>query len=127
MAKETRNDKGVTLIFTRKEAVDIVGLLTAQLADSVLVGNQGGACPTIRTQTSAWTFIYNDQNKNTKSSFWFFDHGEFVVPLTKDKVVILVWALISQITGDCSIDNSIYLESDTATAPGFTLYIEVEH
>lgn len=33
---------------SRKEAADLVGLLTAQLAGVTLIGNQGGACPEIK-------------------------------------------------------------------------------
>lgn len=49
MATEIVRDECNQIIkLTAQEAADIIGLLAAQLADTPLVGNQAGACPTIK-------------------------------------------------------------------------------
>jgi hypothetical protein len=55
MAIETKIDKNHYVQLTRKEAVDIIGLLAAQLANETLIGNQGGACPDIVVQDKGHT------------------------------------------------------------------------
>lgn len=49
MAREIVNSPNeVVLVLNRQEAVNIIGLLGAQLADRPLVGNLAGACPEVR-------------------------------------------------------------------------------
>lgn len=45
MASEIIHEELKVIAMSRKEAVDLIGLLAAQLGDVTLVGNQGGACP----------------------------------------------------------------------------------
>lgn len=49
MAQEELNEKSHIRILklSRKEALDVIGLLAAQLADRPLRGNSGGACPVL--------------------------------------------------------------------------------
>ena len=47
MAEEFDKDRIKTVILSRKEVSDLIGLSAAQLADEPLIGNQAGACPTI--------------------------------------------------------------------------------
>ena len=47
MATEVNHQELKIIAISRKEATDLIGLLVAQLADVTLVGNQGGAAPTI--------------------------------------------------------------------------------
>ena len=53
MARQYSDTYGSILELTRKEATDIIGLLSAQLADEPLIGNHGGACPQIIIETEA--------------------------------------------------------------------------
>lgn len=47
MAREHLHDALKVVLLSSQEAVDLIGLLTAQLAGVPLIGNQGGAFPTI--------------------------------------------------------------------------------
>jgi hypothetical protein len=47
MARLTVERELHVLVLSRQEAVNLVGLLTAQLGDRPLVGNQSGAAPTV--------------------------------------------------------------------------------
>lgn len=45
MASEIIHEELKVIAMSRKEAVDLIGLLAAQLGDVTLSGNHGGACP----------------------------------------------------------------------------------
>lgn len=45
MASEIIHNELKVIAISRKEAVDLIGLLAAQLGDVTLTGNHGGACP----------------------------------------------------------------------------------
>ena len=51
MARQHNDTYGSILELTRKEAADIIGLLSAQLAEEPLIGNHSGACPQIIIET----------------------------------------------------------------------------
>lgn len=48
MARKVKRHEGETIIaLTRAEALEMIGLLAAQLADRAFTNNQAGMCPTL--------------------------------------------------------------------------------
>jgi len=56
-----------TIILTCKEAVDIAGLLLAQLGDTNIRNNQIGACPNVRLENEIISFSVSTKPKDEQS------------------------------------------------------------
>jgi hypothetical protein len=101
MAKEERIENCRYINFTRKEATDFIGLLTAQLADETLIGNQSNACPDFKIYNSAgiltsWTsFIVNAKPKAT--TYEIFSGCQTIIVFSKHDVAAVIQLLVSQL------------------------------
>lgn len=99
--------KEILIELSKKQIVNIIGLLTAQLVDETLINNHSGACP----QACPMIFIIDtNDNEETKEII---DMGDWIINIAKPEADNFIKGLIDILVGkeesvSLYISNSYY-------------------